>query len=136
MATVNGERDSLSGQSNGPFKQQYYIWGLAGIALASPLFVIAAISPQFDYQIKNLEKPILLLVVLMMAAGAPYLWVIYRFKSFALDRRLMIWIIGLGLLARLRMFASTPILEDDFYRYFWDGGVLANGFNPYNYSPH
>jgi len=30
---------------------------------------------------------------------------------------------------------STPILEDDYYRYLCDGGVLANGFNPYRYSP-
>ncbi|RMG33326.1 MAG: DUF2029 domain-containing protein, partial [Methanobacteriota archaeon] len=30
---------------------------------------------------------------------------------------------------------SSPILEDDYYRYLWDGAVSANGFNPYQYSP-
>jgi hypothetical protein len=44
-------------------------------------------------------------------------------------------VILLGLVARMIMFISTPILEDDYYRYLWDGGVLANGFNPYRYSP-
>ena len=33
------------------------------------------------------------------------------------------------------MFFTTPILEDDHYRYLWDGGVTANGFNPYRYAP-
>ena len=36
---------------------------------------------------------------------------------------------------RLSMFTSIPILEDDFYRYLWDGAVTAHGINPYAYSP-
>jgi hypothetical protein len=40
-----------------------------------------------------------------------------------------------GILMRLTMVFSTPILEDDFYRYLWDGAVTANGINPYKYSP-
>ena len=41
-----------------------------------------------------------------------------------------------GLLLRLSMFASMPIMEIDYYRYLWDGAVLANGANPYLLSPH
>jgi hypothetical protein len=33
------------------------------------------------------------------------------------------------------MLFSAPILEDDYYRYLWDGAVTANGINPYKYSP-
>ncbi|PPC98603.1 MAG: hypothetical protein CTY31_12630 [Hyphomicrobium sp.] len=40
-----------------------------------------------------------------------------------------------GLAARVILFASTPILEDDFQRYLWDGAVTANGLNPYAQSP-
>ena len=40
-----------------------------------------------------------------------------------------------GLAARVIVLASTPILEDDFQRYLWDGAVTANGFNPYAQSP-
>ena len=29
----------------------------------------------------------------------------------------------------------SPVFEDDFYRYLWDGYVIAEGFNPYVYSP-
>jgi hypothetical protein len=47
----------------------------------------------------------------------------------------MAWIIAVGLLARGIFFFSTPILEDDYYRYLWDGAVTASGINPYSYSP-
>ena len=33
------------------------------------------------------------------------------------------------------MIFSMPILEDDYFRYLWDGGVTVNGINPYSYSP-
>jgi len=41
----------------------------------------------------------------------------------------------IGLAARLVLFASDPILENDYFRYLWDGGVLALGENPYRWSP-
>ncbi len=44
-------------------------------------------------------------------------------------------IIFTGLISRIILIPSTPVLEDDFYRYFWDGAVTANGINPYKYSP-
>jgi hypothetical protein len=36
---------------------------------------------------------------------------------------------------RLVAVFSTPVLEDDYYRYLWDGAVAVNGFNPYRYAP-
>ena len=33
------------------------------------------------------------------------------------------------------MLFTAPILEDDYYRYLWDGAVTANLINPYEYSP-
>jgi hypothetical protein len=47
----------------------------------------------------------------------------------------MAWVFLLGLAMRIAFFGSTPILEDDHYRYLWDGGVVAEGFNPYRYAP-
>jgi hypothetical protein len=100
-----------------------------------PLILISALSPRFEYGLADINKPIVPLVALMMASGAFFLWVILRCKGVALGRGLLAWVFILGLLARLVMFPSTPVLEDDHYRYLWDGGVLANGFNPYQYSP-
>ncbi|TVS21020.1 MAG: hypothetical protein EA424_01035 [Planctomycetaceae bacterium] len=35
------------------------------------------------------------------------------------------WVIVVGLGMRALMMPSTPMLETDFYRYLWDGAVLA-----------
>lgn len=119
------------------YKKTFLRWGLAGISLVSPLLVIATISYRFDYELNDLSKPIILTVALMMTSGALYLLVLMLpgFRVFAHSRIWLSWLILLGLLARLGMFTSIPVLEDDHYRYLWDGGVLANGFNPYRYSP-
>jgi alpha-1,6-mannosyltransferase len=125
----------LSRSGNTVFTYSFWRWGLAGIALASPLFVISLISNGFAYQIRNMDKPILAFVALMMMAGVIYLLVTLGFRQHVLSKSLLVWVILLGLLARISMSASTPILEDDYYRYLWDGGVVARGFNPYQYAP-
>jgi len=43
-------------------------------------------------------------------------------------------LIGLGL--RAVFFGSTPIYEDDWNRYLWDGAVITQGISPYTYSPN
>jgi alpha-1,6-mannosyltransferase len=50
-------------------------------------------------------------------------------------RQIMVCIVAAGLAARLVLFASEPILEDDCQRYLWDGAVTASGHNPYAVSP-
>ena len=125
----------MSRSGNNVFTYSFWRWGLAGIALASPLFVISLISNGFAYEITNIDKPILAFVALMMMAGVTYLLVTLGFKQHVFSTSLLVWVILLGLLVRISMFASTPILEDDYYRYLWDGGVVAKGFNPYQYAP-
>jgi hypothetical protein len=44
-------------------------------------------------------------------------------------------IILTGIVCRVILIPSQPVLEDDYYRYLWDGAVTANGFNPYLFSP-
>ena len=45
------------------------------------------------------------------------------------------FIFAIGLIARLMMFASSPIIEDDWHRYLWDGASVVNGIDPYEYAP-
>ncbi len=49
--------------------------------------------------------------------------------------RLLSAMIAFGALIRLVWFAAPPALEDDYFRYLWDGALLAHGFNPYTHSP-
>lgn len=51
------------------------------------------------------------------------------------SKKVLILIIGVGLLIRLLLCFSQPIQEDDFFRYIWDGQVVLSGQNPYTYSP-
>ena len=45
------------------------------------------------------------------------------------------WIIGIGVLCRVVLLPSTPILEIDLYRYLWDGQLMNQTANPYKFAP-
>jgi hypothetical protein len=51
------------------------------------------------------------------------------------DRRTLrvVWLFAIAY--RLILLPSMPIQEIDFYRYLWDGQLVAHGFNPYHFSP-
>jgi len=46
-----------------------------------------------------------------------------------------ITIVLIGLMIRLMFLESTPVYEDDFYRYFWDAELSSQGQNPYASAP-
>ncbi|MBW1818872.1 MAG: hypothetical protein JRJ60_17170, partial [Deltaproteobacteria bacterium] len=107
----------------------------AGVVLVFLMCFLALLSRGFGYEIQDQLKPILWLVGGMMAAGIIHLLAVVSFSRYRFDRRTALGVIALGLAMRMPMFVSTPMLEDDHYRYLWDGGVAANGFNPYRFSP-
>ncbi len=39
------------------------------------------------------------------------------------------------ILSRVILFQSNPVLEDDYFRYLWDGNLVSKGINPYLYPP-
>ncbi len=45
-------------------------------------------------------------------------------------------LIGVAIFNRFLLIDTVPILENDYFRYLWDGRVLANGINPYLYPPN
>lgn len=44
-------------------------------------------------------------------------------------------VIFIGVFFRLLLLFAMPALSDDFYRFVWDGRLLANGINPYTILP-
>ena len=36
-----------------------------------------------------------------------------------------------GLIARVLLIPTNPVMEDDYNRYLWDGAITANAVNPY-----
>ena len=96
---------------------------------------LRALSPRFVYGSDHLGRPILLMAAILAAAGLVYClaaWMAGRSRG---SLGLALWVFAIGIAMRMAMFTSTPLLEDDFYRYLWDGGVSAQGYNPYAYIP-
>jgi len=112
-----------------------FIIGLSGILLLACFSLLTYISPDFLQSIDPLQKPVLLLVAILVFSGALYLFTIYKTPKTDLKKNQLIWIIGIGVILRVLMLFTAPILEDDYFRYLWDGAVTANGINPYTYSP-
>ncbi|MEW6111235.1 MAG: hypothetical protein AB1664_03825 [Thermodesulfobacteriota bacterium] len=108
---------------------------LAGIALIGLHVALAWLSSQFDHSVPLIEKPILWLVGLELAAGAFFLVSVYAIRGGVTNRGMVVWVLLVGLALRGLIFGSTPMLEDDYYRYLLDGAVLAKGYNPYRYEP-
>ncbi len=97
--------------------------------------VVALISPRFTPETPLTKQPVIFFASLMIFAGIIYLIISRSSINFVPSKRALIFIIGVGLALRIVTMASTPILEDDYFRYLWDGAVLSKGFSPYEYSP-
>ena len=116
----------------------------AWIALTAVLVLMCAAlnaaSGLFAYDRAITDRPAVWVAGALTAAGLVYLLTIpliaRSLRSDAPHQSQILWIILAGGLAmRLVLMGSTPVLEDDWVRYLWDGGVTAQGFNPYAASP-
>lgn len=109
--------------------------GLGGVLLIIATTAITLISPRFALDTPLTKQPVILFVSLMIFSGIIYL-VISRFSLNSIPSRLvLIFIVTAGLALRTVTIFSTPILEDDYFRYLWDGAVLSKGLSPYEYYP-
>lgn len=61
-----------------------------------------------------------------------YFGILRLLKDVSLNTK---WIVGIAIVARVILIFTAPTLENDFWRYLWDGRVLAHGINPYTYKP-
>ena len=116
-------------------------WPILSVALVGWTLAVAGVSRWFGYDTDVVDMPIPALTALLVAAGAAYVVLVPSLVSTAeadthSQRAAFMLMIAAGLAARFVLFASKPILEDDYQRYLWDGAVMASGHNPYVYSPH
>ena len=112
----------------------YFI--IAGLILIGATVGINLISSDFDKQVNVTDQPVIQFVSLYIVTGLVYFIYINRIKNFRPKiNNLIIWIFIIGIVLRLLMIFSVPILEVDYYRYLWDGAVTTSGNNPYKYSP-
>ena len=107
---------------------------IGGVLLATALALLA-FGDAFAYENELLTMPIGWLVAAGVAAGGVYLALPGLVRRSAPNAALLAAMIGLGLALRLVLLPSTPAIEDDVYRYLWDGAVVAAGINPYAHAP-
>ncbi len=117
-------------------------WAVLGLLLIAFAIALTAASPRFGYDYDVAEMPVPALVAGLVFAGLVFCFALPPLiaRSHNADaaavRLFMLAIIVAGLVARLALFASEPMLEDDYQRYLWDGAVTMSGHNPYELSPY
>ena len=58
------------------------------------------------------------------------------FKLIQFEKWNFQFLLGAGILFRLVFLLATPNLSQDFYRFIWDGELIAEGINPYLFTPN
>ena len=106
-----------------------------GVLLLALYAAIAWLSQSFSYGQGHQERPILSFVGLYGAAFLVYAVAVWQVRRQATEAGLLGLVLVFAALFRLVLLFSEPIQEDDFYRYLWDGKLVASGLNPYRFSP-
>jgi alpha-1,6-mannosyltransferase len=106
-----------------------------GLTLLVTAIVIALLSKQFIYGQGYEERPVLMFVVMYLLSWGGYALLFMHATKIGRERRLFWFAVGIAVLTRAVMLWSSPILENDFYRYMWDGMVVVQGINPYDVAP-
>lgn len=108
-------------------------WRLCGAGLVAAACLWTWLSGHFVYGERHAERPILLFLATYGVA-----WLFFSGAVFLNCRRrpAPLWfVLGVALAARLVLFPSNLIQENDVYRYVLDGRLVAAGLNPYQHTP-
>ncbi len=121
-----------------PARSPWPGWLALAALLMSAAVAARLASPMFGRDVALEDMPIVLMVasycgVCLIAVLA--LPVLVRSSTHLNTRSLLVFILLAGLAMRLSQLGGTPILEDDYNRYLWDGAVTVSGQSPFTASP-
>ena len=108
---------------------------LCGASLWALFLAISILSAKFDVDKPFQGRPTVFFLALMSAAFLLHLIALRSAVQLKRHASVARWIVLFGLGYRLVLLPSVPIQEIDIYRYMWDGAVVVNGSNPYQFSP-
>ena len=127
MATRNSGRKTLAATNS------LLLLSTIGLALAACALVV--ISKEFVWGVGHLERPIPLMIAILLAAGAAYIGAIMSLDRMESNPAMVAFVVVFSLALGASQLKANPVQESDFYRYLLDGGVTACGDNPYALSP-
>jgi len=111
------------------------LYALAFI-LAGALLTVRWITPEFASGLQTSDHPVITLCTALIIGGLAWVGIILMIRKYPVTQiKLFTLFLLLGVALRLLFFGSTPVYENDYKRYLWDGSVVASGENPYRYSP-
>lgn len=104
--------------------------------IGAALIYVRSISAGFVLGTDTFSHPYKSFAGALIFAGLIWMLLIPLLKRISdFPRTTFLALILLGALFRGAFIGSTPIYEDDWNRYLWDGAVTVQGTNPYEYSP-
>lgn len=101
--------------------------GQAGLAVMAPSMTQTAMETVGD---------VLPFVLVLGVSGAAGLAVGSRLGHINPSAMAIATMISIGLAMRLAWFGAPAPLDDDYFRYLWDGGVVSAGYSPYRLAPN
>lgn len=107
---------------------------LPAVSLVGYSVVLFALSRELDGDASTRAHVEWWSTAASVLAGTLYLVAMFT-RGAHLRRRALAWTLGAALVARVIVSSAPPILESDFYRYFWDGAVTSHGINPFTHAP-
>ena len=106
------------------------------VLIGAALLYVRSISAGFVLGTDTFSHPYKSFTGALMFAGLTWMLLIPLLKRLSnFPRTAFFALIILGAFFRIAFIGSTPIYEDDWNRYLWDGAVTVQGTNPYEYSP-
>ncbi|MHB9014053.1 MAG: glycosyltransferase 87 family protein [Ignavibacteriaceae bacterium] len=82
------------------------------------------------------NKPIINYAVVYISSSILFVLMCWFILKYNIPVNYIFSLIAVALILRIVLISLHPIGSDDYYRYVWDGKVLANGINPYEFAPN
>ncbi len=115
-------------------------WFAVAFILLTLAILLTVLGDKFSWLNQLKDIPAVPLAAGFVFAGAVFACLTHLIPAadkagWSRSRQFLVFLFAVGLAMRVILLASVPALEDDFYRYLWDGGVTAHGLNPYTHAP-
>lgn len=108
---------------------------LVAVVLVASQWVMARHSPAWTQQSFRNIGDVLPLVALLGLPALLALTVVPALERLAPSRTAVWFMLATGLVMRLVWYGVPVVIDDDYFRYLWDGAVVAAGSNPYTIAP-